>query len=391
MQGQQKKILIVLLSLVLFGFITTVSLPLVEAAPPPAPACNFGGGSEKFTFMVYKKDNTGPYPSTGTWTPGDAGMNYREGDWVAYQICIDNPASLTTEIIDYDFFDTGILVDGFSNFRYSTTTSLPDGTAFPEQSDTTNWPTFTPAIVNGKWDRTTCIPPSSGSWDAVNTPSAAHCVKIDFSPALTADTTLYYELHLAKTATWGTGNEANLDAVGPHEVQAPTEANPAGIEYGTGDWTGWTLSAGGAAAYPGSSGHARLVPAAKTVPIPIPPEPQGASLTLDKIVTNDNGGTAVESDWTLTATGSSATLTGPGAVGSTDVVSGAGFPAGTYVLSESAGPAGYTASAWSCTGGTQSGSSITLANGESATCTITNTDNKPTLTLVKTVITDDGG
>lgn len=39
--------------------------------------------------------------------------------------------------------------------------------------------------------------------------------------------------------------------------------------------------------------------------------------------------------------------------------------------------AGYSAGAWSCTGsGTQSGSSIALANGQSATCTIVNDDDK---------------
>ena len=104
------------------------------------------------------------------------------------------------------------------------------------------------------------------------------------------------------------------------------------------------------------------------------------SLTLNKIVTNDNGGTAAESDWTLTANGGTAgTLSGPGAAGSTDVVSGATFKAGTYALSESTGPAGYTASSWTCTGtGTQTGSSIALALGQTAVCTITNDDNKNT-------------
>jgi len=57
------------------------------------------------------------------------------------------------------------------------------------------------------------------------------------------------------------------------------------------------------------------------------------------------------------------------------ISSGAGFFAGTYDLSESGGPAGYSASAWVCVGGTQDDSdTITLALGESATCTITNDD-----------------
>lgn len=112
---------------------------------------------------------------------------------------------------------------------------------------------------------------------------------------------------------------------------------------------------------------------------------QAPSLTLVKVVTNDDGGDAVESDWTLTAAGPTG-FSGPGP----SVSNGASFDAGTYTLSES-GPAGYTASAWSCDGGTQNGSDITLALGQSATCTITNDDVAPTLKLVKNVVSDNGG
>jgi uncharacterized repeat protein (TIGR01451 family) len=121
------------------------------------------------------------------------------------------------------------------------------------------------------------------------------------------------------------------------------------------------------------------------------------SLTLDKIVVNDNGGTAHESDWTLTANGGSAgTLSGPGAVGYTDVVSGSTFKAGIYALSET-GPAGYAASSWSCVkngGAPVTGSSVTLGLGDTATCTIHNDDIAPgsaVLTVTKTVNNNHGG
>jgi hypothetical protein len=97
---------------------------------------------------------------------------------------------------------------------------------------------------------------------------------------------------------------------------------------------------------------------------------QPPSLTLVKVVINDNGGTAVTTDFILSADGPTP-ISGAGGVSS-----GANFSAGAYALSETT-VAGYTASAWSCTGsGTQSGSSITLANGQSATCTIVNNDAK---------------
>ncbi|MDP3994109.1 MAG: ice-binding family protein [bacterium] len=120
------------------------------------------------------------------------------------------------------------------------------------------------------------------------------------------------------------------------------------------------------------------------------------NLTLNKIVVNNDGGTDVEADWTLTATGPT-TISGPGAAGSTDVVSGGDFLSGAYTLSESAGPAGYTASSWSCVkngGAPVTGSSITLATGDTATCTITNNDialTTATLNVVKTVINNNGG
>ena len=92
-------------------------------------------------------------------------------------------------------------------------------------------------------------------------------------------------------------------------------------------------------------------------------------------------------DWTLSATGVSSGISGT--TGSASVTN-VGVPPGTYTLAET-GPGGYLASAWSCVGGTQTGASIAVALGQSATCTITNNDIAPQLTLQKTVINDNGG
>jgi hypothetical protein len=91
---------------------------------------------------------------------------------------------------------------------------------------------------------------------------------------------------------------------------------------------------------------------------------QSAHLKLVKVVVNDNGGTAQTTDFTLSANGPTP-ISGAGGAES-DV------NAGSYALSETS-LAGYTAGSWSCTGdGTQNGANITLALGQSATCTITN-------------------
>src|SRR5262249_53443729 len=77
---------------------------------------------------------------------------------------------------------------------------------------------------------------------------------------------------------------------------------------------------------------------------------QPARVTVVKEVVNDNGGTAVPTDWTLTASGPS-TISG---VTGDPLVTAASVGAGSYDLAE-AGPSGYDASAWVCTGGTQTG------------------------------------
>ncbi|MGI9187316.1 MAG: prealbumin-like fold domain-containing protein, partial [Gaiellales bacterium] len=109
-------------------------------------------------------------------------------------------------------------------------------------------------------------------------------------------------------------------------------------------------------------------------------------LHLRKLVVNDNGGTALASAFTLTADGAGANDVS----GVTPVDSGSTLQAGTWALSESS-LAGYAASAWVCTGGSQSGASITVGLGGEATCTITNDDVAPKLHLRKVVVNDNGG
>src|SRR3989344_3701000 len=107
---------------------------------------------------------------------------------------------------------------------------------------------------------------------------------------------------------------------------------------------------------------------------------QAHTLTLVKEVTNDDGGNATVANFPLYYDGTSATS------GQANTVA-----PGTYTLTEDS-LSGYTSSAWVCTGaGTQNGSDITLTLGQSATCTITNDDDAPTLKLVKAVANDNGG
>ncbi len=113
-----------------------------------------------------------------------------------------------------------------------------------------------------------------------------------------------------------------------------------------------------------------------------------AEITLEKVVINDDGGVALNTDFTLSATGVDFIT---GAHGD-DAVTDQPVHPGTYTLSEINIP-GYVGSAWSCVGGTVSAAGeISLVSGDNVVCTITNDDvARATLTLLKQVNNDSGG
>jgi hypothetical protein len=121
-------------------------------------------------------------------------------------------------------------------------------------------------------------------------------------------------------------------------------------------------------------------------------DPEPGTLTLLKSVDNGSGtGSNVDTDWTLTATGPTPNVTGiEGAAAITDAVV---TTPGVYVLTESV-IAGYTLDDVTCSGGSLTDNSLSLAADESATCTFFNNDDPEvlaTLTLVKQVINNDTG
>jgi len=114
-----------------------------------------------------------------------------------------------------------------------------------------------------------------------------------------------------------------------------------------------------------------------------------ATLIVKKHVINDDGGSAAASAWSLhVKSGGSEVATSPQA-GSESGTSYS-VDAGTYTVSETGGPSGsgyhFDGYSVSCAEG-----QVTLAPGETKTCTLTNNDVGPTLTVIKHVINDDGG
>jgi len=223
----------------------------------------------------------------------------------------------------------------------------------------------------------------SGSQITLSNGQSASCTitNNDIAPSLTLNKVLVKD-------NGGTAAESNwtLNAAGPTPLSGPGAAGAADVVSNSSFKAGaYTLSeSGGPAGYTASAwsctgtgsqnGSQITLNLGQSAVCTITNNDQAPSLTLNKIVVNDNGGTALPSSWTLTASGPTP-ISGPGAAGSNDVQSGPTFAAGSYTLSESAGPGGYAASAWSCTGnGSQNGNQITLGLGQSAVCAITNND-----------------
>jgi hypothetical protein len=115
-----------------------------------------------------------------------------------------------------------------------------------------------------------------------------------------------------------------------------------------------------------------------------------ATLVLAKAVTNDNGGTALPSDWQLTATPLAPVAPGITPVTVTGSIAGVAFevrPGQAYLLTE-VGPAGYTLASIECrvdTTAPRGTSTLTLNANEIGVCTFTNDDQPASLTLVKQV------
>ena len=177
------------------------------------------------------------------------------------------------------------------------------------------------------------------------------------------------------------GDAAVTNAIVQPGTYALSEINRTGYTAGT-----YSCVVNGAASV---SANSVTLAGGDTAICTITNDDQPARLTLVKTVTNANGGTAVPADFNLRAAGP----TPIGGASGTPAVTTAAVGAGTYTLSEDNLP-GYVAGTYSCVingGAAVSSNHVTLANGDSAVCTINNTDQPVSLTLVKQVVNDDGG
>src|ERR1051325_3553906 len=73
-----------------------------------------------YNKAIYKKGAVLPNNDTlGTWTTGNAGQNFIEGDWVFYEYQVTGVTSSTPDFDIYwdDFPGTGVFIDAVNNLR----------------------------------------------------------------------------------------------------------------------------------------------------------------------------------------------------------------------------------------------------------------------------------
>ena len=204
-------------------------------------------------------------------------------------------------------------------------------------------------------------------------------------------------LTVIKTVVNDNGGSATSDQWSIHVTSGGNEVSGS-PQPGSATGTPYTLTAGtyqvgetgGPSGYTGptfggdcdNSGSVNVV-AGQNKTCTLTNDDNAAGLTLIKHVVNDNGGTAVAGDWTLSAGSNNVTGSETGEVATTQ--------AGTYALSETS-VTGYTNTSITCDNdpGVEV-TSVTLGLGDTVSCTFVNDDNAPSLTLVKEVINDNGG
>jgi cysteine-rich repeat protein len=263
----------------------------------------------------------------------------------------------------------------------------------------------TPSSFSGSESGTTVTIPANGSYSVSETPIAgyANSYSADCTGTITAggsktctitNDDIAPILHLRKIVINDNGNTVpatawTLYATGPTSLSGTTPVD-SNASFSAGTYllsengpTGYRTSAWvcvGGGSQSGSHGETLALGLGESATCTITNDDMSPRLRLRKVVINDNGGTATVSDFTLTADGA-----GSNDLSGTSPVDSDTLQPGTFTLSETNLP-GYTASAWSCVGGTQNGSDITIQNNEEADCTITNDDIQPKLTITKSVI-----
>ncbi len=352
-------------------------------------------------------DKSGYDKGTASWGTGNQ-SGYSEGDWVQYQYSITGITGTVPNFnVVFDEQVSGrIFIDAFSNFRvivdapYVTGNSvLANGTPRPGSDGigVGQWHAFTPQFINHTYDGS-----CDSTTDAVDTPTAEHCFRIDpaFIHGVTPDfpasfvsgthkVTIFFEAHMAPTYVWSSGNEAKLDCspASIYCVVAPASAVPTTV-YGTDVYNSWTTSAFTGAGGGGSNKHFNIQDQSAgsngglTLPIPAVAVPAG-SITITKVTNPTPNSTAFgfTGDFGPFTLDTDPSVTNPNSITFNNLIGG------TYNVTETL-VTNWALGTVTCTNGvTPSQSSnavaITITSGQTTNCTFTNTLQQGTIELKK--------
>jgi uncharacterized surface anchored protein len=237
---------------------------------PNASGTAINGPSE--LFLGYNEQSS-------SWTPGNLGNGYTEGDFASYQLRIDSSSKVwgASEFnITFTFYQSSsdaVYVDGFdtssdSGFMYSTGDILADGVNVPSSG----WgiPISVPEAgvlypVSGAQITNYMHPSPSGSDDgtpAGSTPSGERYFTVSNLPwsDFTDHVVIFFRAHLALSIVWANGLESNLP-----------------VQMSGDEFQLWDAPHDGSSFISGSSGHFGLdYPGigTKTAPMPVTDLPQ---------------------------------------------------------------------------------------------------------------------
>ena len=170
---------------------------------------------------------------SGTWTKGNLGKDYVEGDWVSYQLFMDNASKVwgaPTFSITFDFHQdntNAIYVDGLdtsvsTGFQYTSTEDLlPDGTQVPSGSGWIHIPT---PEAGETWISgphiTAFMDPAPGLTEPANPTGATVADKRSFNVTglpwddfTSGYVILFFRAHLALDIIWSKGLESDIPQV----------------------------------------------------------------------------------------------------------------------------------------------------------------------------------
>jgi len=266
------------------------------------PLGSFAADETLYGYRV-SYNNTQTQLADTRWMNSNLGNGWAEGDWVPYQLVltgIDNLTDLPEVAVAYDFYGSqkdAVLVDLVRGFqvRWSTTdnanimlTDTQMGYPSSQTSPITTVDQMEAAQANaviGKWDDFALVNVPKEQinlgHDGTNfiplTPTSpvAHFRITDQQlkdagvPENVKTLVIYFQLHLARTSLWQSGLFQHYGDEGVPAEQWGGHIYKEGTAFDG-------VSNFGSFYYPGSSGHAKLLGALRTVPIPIPSQNLGS-------------------------------------------------------------------------------------------------------------------